>query len=103
MTYWRRIGARIWDVLVSVDQFGNVLIGLGAALLGWQNEYGSPDETISSVLGRRTQANRTNALERALVWTLDQIDADHVIEAIEAKVPERHRLLSAPRRAHVEE
>jgi hypothetical protein len=51
-----------WNLLISIDQFGNALIG------------GNPDETISSHSGRRLT---TCVLCRWLCWCLNWFEKDH--------------------------
>ena len=97
MKVFKNLGAGLWNILVSVDQLGNVLIGLGVVLVrGESVNYGDPDETISSVLGRKTKAKTTNPVEKGLVWALDKIDRDHALEAIEFNT-KRQAVLRAPR------
>lgn len=83
--YLFRLWRSTWNTLVSLDQFANVAIGFLMAVLGRDSEYGWPDETISSVLGRKTEAEKTNKLEDLIVWVLDKIDEGHVFEAIERR------------------
>ena len=64
------------NVLISLDQFGNSILG------------GDPDETISSRLGRvKTkwggEIPRTRPVARVTDWILDKIDKNHSIDAIE--------------------
>lgn len=72
-----KIGRYFLNVALGVDQLGNTLWG------------GSPDETISSRLGRLKMANggtipMTRPWARALSWCLDKIDKDHCRRSIEA-------------------
>jgi hypothetical protein len=91
-------GQGLWNILVSLDQLGNVLLGtlIGTAK-GDSEWYGEPDETISSVLGRKAQAGVTNLAEKGLVKGLDWLDKDHVMEAIEDCTP-NNAMLRCPRR-----
>lgn len=97
MGYFRRLWGGVWQFLISLDQLGNVALGLGSRLVGVENEYGHADETISSVLGRRAARGKLRLVERPLVWALDKLDENHVAEAIEWGVVGRQRMLSAPR------
>ena len=54
----------IWNILVSIDQFFNVLIFLG-----------DPDETISSNAGKK---NGKVLRATILSWILNKIDPNHV-------------------------
>lgn len=70
------VGRYFWNIAISIDQLGNTLIG-------FLPDYGDPDETISSVLGRRALKNKTTLPEKVVIKLLDLIDASHVFEAIE--------------------
>jgi hypothetical protein len=66
------------NVIIAMDQLGNALWG------------GSPDETISSRLGRieRHYGGRQNIPwyrggARVLNWALDKIQKDHCVRAVE--------------------
>lgn len=56
----------IWNILVSIDQFVNALLG------------GDPDETLSS---RAAKANTWTA--RLLCWFIGIFDKDHCAKNIE--------------------
>ncbi|MBC7271844.1 MAG: hypothetical protein H5T76_24575 [Streptomyces sp.] len=68
------------NVLVALDQFGNALIG------------GSPDETISSVLGKAARGDYGRGARLAtapLKWAVDLVfrvlgEREHCAQAIEA-------------------
>jgi len=67
----------LFNLLISIDQFGNVLTG------------GDPDETISSRLGKLKQKHGGNIpwsrpLAKIIDAGLDKIDTNHSIDAIEA-------------------
>ena len=67
----------VWNVLISLDQLGNVLFFLG-----------DPDETISSHIGRVKRANggrvpRHRFVMRALDIGLEWLDPNHSIDSIE--------------------
>ena len=64
------------NILISLDQFGNSLLG------------GDPDETISSRLGKlKTKHGGSipwyRPLSKIVDWGLDKIDPNHSIDAIE--------------------
>lgn len=64
----------VWNVLIAIDQLGNVLTG------------GVPDETISSRLGKwkkRTPNPKWYDPRHWLERTLNWIDPNHAIDAIE--------------------
>ena len=71
-------------VLVGLDQFGNALFPFL-----WGPYGGSPDETISSAIGKLARDNGGKIPKRyfwlkPLHWCLNKIDANHCEEAIEA-------------------
>ena len=76
----------LFKTAISIDQLGNVV---GARLFnialiksnGWQ--FGDPDETISSVLGKNKRLGLLKPLGRALDRLLDKIDKGHSINSIE--------------------
>lgn len=63
----------VLNLLLSLDQLGNALIG------------GDCDETISSVLGKMVFENKLEGrpLATALVYILDILDENHCLDAIE--------------------
>jgi len=77
--------AFLMQVAISIDQLGNVV---GARLFnialikenGYQ--FGSEDETISSVLGRNKKIGMLKPLGRWLDSLLDMIEKDHSIKSI---------------------
>ena len=70
-----------WNILISIDQFVNVLIGpLLNLLLNPAYRFGYPDETLSSVFGKnRAQCKTCYWICRAL----HLIDPDHCNKSIE--------------------
>lgn len=58
----------LWNLLISIDQFVNTLFG------------GDPDETISSRLGKRRNANW---FTRMFCAFLDMFEWNHVEKSIE--------------------
>lgn len=70
------IGKWMLNVLISVDQLGNVIFG------------GDPDETISSRLGK-LKVRHGGAIPwhrpvaKVIDWGLEKIDLNHSIDAIE--------------------
>lgn len=64
----------IWNLLISLDQLGNSLIG------------GSPDETISARAGR--YAGKI-WYWTGLAWILNKIDPGHTEDAIKAEEERR--------------
>ena len=66
----------IWNILISIDQLGNTILG------------GSPDETISSRLGKwgalhRKDKNIKYYIAVIICWLLNLIDENHCKKSIE--------------------
>ncbi|TFE30846.1 hypothetical protein [Cohnella luojiensis] len=59
----------VWNLLISIDQLANTLLG------------GSPDETISSRMGKR--AIKGDRLGRLICRFLDLFDKGHCKKSIE--------------------
>jgi len=86
-----RLNYKVWDIqqknmAISLDQFGNVAMkGLFNVILINSNkhEFGDPDETISSVLGKNKKNNSLAYLGRRLDALLNGIDKNHSIKSIE--------------------
>ncbi len=74
-----------WNVLVSVDQFANTLLG------------GDPDETMSSRMGKAINEGRCKFC-KVVCWVLNKIDKDHCNKSIE--LDEGSRSLSAADRVY---
>jgi len=65
----QKISKYFWNVLISIDQMANTLIG------------GDPDETISSRMGKRVDTCRICFI---LCYWLDKVDDRHCHKSIEA-------------------
>lgn len=70
------IGRYLINILISLDQLGNTIL------------LGSPDETISSRIGRLKlnyggSIPWTRPVTKLTDWLLDKIDPNHTIDAIE--------------------
>ena len=65
-----RLKLYFWNVLVSVDQLGNTLLG------------GDPDETLSSRMGKDIKANKCKIC-RLVCFLLGKIQTDHCNRSIE--------------------
>lgn len=78
---WDALVDYFWKVVVSVDQFINVLI---APILNCFFEldypFGDPDETISSVLGKNQDSSE---ISRYICNMLDKLDPNHCADDIE--------------------
>lgn len=71
---------------LSIDQLGNVVckeLFNDALITPSGIEFGNPDETISSVLGKNKVKNTLTKTGLALVWTLNKLDPNHSINSIE--------------------
>ena len=96
--YLKNLGRGFWNVFITVDQAANVMLGLGITVFrGESVHYGEPDETISSVLGRKDIVDGTNFLEDVVITFLDYLDDNHVFEAIERDIPPKNRVLTVPK------
>lgn len=58
----------IWNILISVDQLANTILG------------GDPDETISSRAGKKQGSQRW---AKILCWFLNKVDSNHCQKSIE--------------------
>ncbi|MCT4632798.1 MAG: hypothetical protein N4A76_08680 [Firmicutes bacterium] len=63
--------SRIKRLLLSVDQFLNVLL--------WN---GSQDETISGHIGRKIKNGKANKFEKLLCYILNKMDKNHCNDSI---------------------
>lgn len=71
---------------VNIDKFGNrefrKLWNLTLITdLGYQ--FGNPEETISSVLGKNERDGTLSKIGRGLAWILNTIDKDHCLKSID--------------------
>ena len=76
-----------WRIAISLDQLGNVVCGEPMNFLfiqDWSmNQFGNPDETISSVLGKNQLNGTLKPLGKNLVLLLGKLDNNHSIKSIE--------------------
>jgi len=76
-----------FKIAVSLDQLGNVICmeNLNAWLITNKSKYffGSPDETISSVLGKNKRAGTLTRFGWIVDRILNKLDDNHSINAIE--------------------
>ena len=71
---------------LSIDQLGNVVckeLFNDALITPSGIEFGNPDETISSVLGKNKLNNSLTWLGKSLDWILNKLDPNHSINSIE--------------------
>ena len=73
----------IWNILVSIDQLINVVLGpLLNVLLRPVDKFGDPDETLSSVFGKNVQRGTCKGCY-IICRILHLIDPDHCNKSIE--------------------
>ncbi len=84
---WKDLNAYFFDIAVSIDQLGNVVMRdlFNRLLITKQSPYlfGNEDEVISSVLGKNQQLGTLKFLGKLVVGLLDVIDPNHSINSIE--------------------
>ena len=71
---------------VSIDQLGNVVskeLFNDVLISKSKHNFGNPDETISSVLGKNKINNSLTLLGKSLDWILDKLDPNHSVKSIE--------------------
>lgn len=76
----------IFNILISFDQFINVLLGPVLNKLFSCNHYGNPDETLSGTMGKRITLGKATRFEKSLCRILSWIDwtsKKHCIESID--------------------
>lgn len=74
----------LFNVLVSLDQFLNVLLGPSLnAILKPVAKFGYPDETLSSVFGKNVESGTCRAC-RFMCRMLHWFDKNHCQESIES-------------------
>lgn len=78
--------AYLWNILLWIDQGGNVWAGPLLNRLHKTDLYGDPDEVISSVLGKLQQAGQDTRLRRFVDWCALKLvgQHNHCQESIEA-------------------
>tara|TARA_R110000851_G_C12646413_1_gene519661 strand:+ start:171 stop:470 length:300 start_codon:yes stop_codon:yes gene_type:complete len=77
------------DCAITVDQSGNVFCQNFLNIFMKKDggcEFGNPDETISSCLGRNQLRDTLTLGGKILVWVLHLLDKDHSIKSIEKNI-----------------
>lgn len=86
ITNLKGVNKYFFDIAVCIDQAGNVvcrkLLDLVMIKKGG-HAFGSPDETISSVIGKNHETNTLTWCGWALYKLLNKIEKDHSENAIE--------------------
>lgn len=70
---------------VNIDKFGNrEFRTLWNLVLRTESgyEFGNPEETISSAIGKNERDKTLTKTGKALAWILNRIDKDHCIKSI---------------------
>lgn len=80
------VGKYFFDIAICIDQSGNVVCRklLDAIMIKkGGHRFGSPDETISSVIGKNHESNTLTWCGWCLYKLLNKIEKDHSEKAIE--------------------
>lgn len=84
--WWERTQKYLGRISYTIDQSGNVIckdLFNYALIKNDIEEFGNPDETISSVLGKNKKNNNLTPVGEWLDGILDKIDPNHSINSIE--------------------
>jgi len=74
---FKRFKKTAWNLIVWIDQGFNVVLGLFA------DGFGDPDETISSVLGKKMHAGKCPICKFICRNILHPLDKDHCNKSVE--------------------
>ena len=83
---YKALDRYLFNCAIAADQhantflaklFNDIMIKVGG------HQFGNPDETISSVLGKNVKSKTLSYTGKALDFILNQIDKDHSIKSIE--------------------
>lgn len=87
LTGFKYLADSFLSIAVSIDQLGNVVCArlFNFVLIkdDFDNPFGNPDETISSVLGKNKLSENLTFVGKALSSLLDALDKNHSIKSIE--------------------
>lgn len=80
----RGFGTWLWNLLIWLDQGLNAMFGwaLNLVLRPTVARFGSPDETLSSVLGKNVRAGACTGCQW-ICKLLNSVDPDHCTKSIE--------------------
>jgi hypothetical protein len=75
-----------YDVAYGIDQLGNII--MKHAFNKWLisdggYQFGNPDETVSSVLGKNKRKKTLTKSGKLLDWILNKLDNGHSLNSIE--------------------
>jgi hypothetical protein len=76
----------LYNICIGLDQLGNVVCSTMFNLLLIKkgcSQFGNPDETISSVIGKAKLSNKLTFAGKTLDFFLNLIDKNHSIKSIE--------------------
>ena len=89
---FNEINRYFYDVAVSIDQLGNVIMRdlFNQILITSESphNFGDEDEVISSVLGKNQQTHTLTGLGKFLVRFLNFLDPNHTLNSIEQREKE---------------
>lgn len=102
----RGMSAYFFQLAVSVDQLGNVMMQHLLNTL-WIKKGGYPfgnrDETISSALGRNKQDKTLTGFGKCIDAILDRLDPNHSLNSIDYHIEPTPRILEAVCWLHIQE
>ena len=75
-----------YEIAYAIDQLGNVV--MKDAFNKWMIsddgiQFGNPDETVSSCLGKNKKAGKLTKSGKFLDWILEKLDNGHSLKSIE--------------------
>lgn len=82
---WKTVDGYFYQTSIDIDRFGNRNLRslLNATLIiGSENGFGDPRETISSVLGKNQQTNTLTTSGQWLLRLLDWLDENHCEKSV---------------------
>jgi hypothetical protein len=79
---WQETKKLFWDVLIGLDQLVNVFARVLNPILNPKHKFGSPDETLSSVMGKNVRAGSCR-LCFFMCRILNLVDPRHCQKSIE--------------------
>ncbi len=83
---FKGLGGFLLEIAISIDQLGNVIMQHLLNVLWLKKDgykFGNRDETISSVLGKNKVRNTLSGFGKSIVYVLNKIDKNHVLDSID--------------------